>query len=708
MSSKPENQNPKSGDENPAEESIRQKKHLENAIGDAQYLIRYAATRYPHIMDHEVVKTLIEVKDKNEMKPGEEADFWIAYQKLSNQVKPVTAESIKAGLPTETDTAKVKNSKNPFAPLWLKLQGMSRVQKVMNWYIATTGAILLVVLSFQIYWVVGNQLSTQLGNLQQEERKLDPAAYDDLGLFDKDFESLQTQSVQTALVFLKWSSPWIKYVSTDGLNLFAENTQRIAQIDARLQEINNQLSADPDGKIAAANDPEKQSFLLEQLDFLNNQITNVQGQINTLQDQKSADEAELAGIKENRDAELKSLADQEATLNSELSGLKLKLITISENTPTATNTSTDTPTVATPTGTTTPTDEGTDKPATENQTGTPETEKGNNLNVPPTGTPDPNVTKCLSEGVDPTKIDQTLLRKCIDIAAQLDSIALFRQKKSESTQKEIELKANIEDITKKLNIESNEINGLITKAKSYLDAPEASRQSKQSELQDAIRALPDSKQSLGTQLDNLNQAVTYIQSQIDALQINIVSPSTTPDPNPNTTALTKVGAQIVKSLSDEKIRLEAEKYDLQIKSIQNDSGPAQLAGRFVLDILEKYLLPLFYGILGAAVFVLRSLTRQVRHMTYSEATGIQHLSHLALGALSGILVGWFSNLLSSDSFVSSVSPMAIAFLVGYNIELVFAKIDEYLVTQIRGLREKTSPVTEKSSQNTDSPSSQSE
>jgi len=682
------------------------KKLLETAINDAQYLIKYAATKYPQDIDPEVIKTLIEARDKGELEPGQETAFWLAYHKLSNQLKPVTAESIKANLPAERHPADAPTSKNPLIVFWRNLNSISKVRKAMNWRIFLAGIFLLTVLFFQIYWVIGNQLSTQLGILQQEERDLSPRTYEDPLLYEKDLKSLKTQRVQTTLVFLKWSNPWIKYVSIDGLNLFAGNTQRIAEIDARLKQIDKLLLEDPNGTIAAANDPEKQSFLLNQLVFLSNQITDVQEQINILQDQKSAYEAELAEIKANRDAELRSLTDQEAKLISDLSELRPKLIatvtliapdtstpTLPAADSTATNTSTPTPITATPT-------------ATNTSTPTP-------TSAPPTAENPTNVMKCLSEEVDSTKVDQALLKKCTDIVAQLDSITLLRQKKSESTQKEDDLKDKIEKITENLNVNPNDINDLKIEAEKYLVAPNTSPQSDQGkDLREAIRALPKKEQTLGTQLSNLNQAVTYIQSQVDALRIKIANPSTastsTPDPSPNTTTLTKVGAQIIKGLNDEKISLEAEKYELQIESIKNDSGPAQLAGRFVLDILEKYLLPFLYGILGAVVYVLRSLSRQIRHTTYSEATGIQHISHISLGALSGILVGWFSNLFSSDSFISSVSPMAIAFLVGYNIELAFSKMDEYIVARVRASRGNISPVTEDENQNADSTPSQTE
>jgi hypothetical protein len=57
---------------------------------------------------------------------------------------------------------------------------------------------------------------------------------------------------------------------------------------------------------------------------------------------------------------------------------------------------------------------------------------------------------------------------------------------------------------------------------------------------------------------------------------------------------------------------------------------------------------------------------------------VQHILSISLGALTGIMVGWFSFLLPQEStgFLGSVSPLAIAFLVGYNIELFFRLMDK--------------------------------
>ena len=142
--------------------------------------------------------------------------------------------------------------------------------------------------------------------------------------------------------------------------------------------------------------------------------------------------------------------------------------------------------------------------------------------------------------------------------------------------------------------------------------------------------------------------------------------------------------QIVSQLNQDIERLKEEKTTLerqqQADINRETSRQAQLAAQFVLAILQSYLLPLLYGILGAGTFVLRSLSKEIEDETFSDEKGTQHLLRVSLGALAGILVGWFSFLIPGETttFVGSISPLAVAFLVGYNIELFFSLMDRAL------------------------------
>ena len=162
--------------------------------------------------------------------------------------------------------------------------------------------------------------------------------------------------------------------------------------------------------------------------------------------------------------------------------------------------------------------------------------------------------------------------------------------------------------------------------------------------------------------------ILSLESEIDSLRDRVSQP--------------ELADQIISQLNQDIVRLEEERASLlsqqQSANKREAARQVQLAGQFVLVILQSYLLPLLYGILGAGTYALRFLSREVETVTYSEEAGIQHLLRFALGALAGIMVGWFSFLIPNETttFVGSISPLAVAFLVGYNIELFFSLMDK--------------------------------
>jgi hypothetical protein len=96
--------------------------------------------------------------------------------------------------------------------------------------------------------------------------------------------------------------------------------------------------------------------------------------------------------------------------------------------------------------------------------------------------------------------------------------------------------------------------------------------------------------------------------------------------------------------------------------------------------MSAYFLPLIYGLVGACAFVLRAMSRQMRELTFSttEST-LQFTLRLVLGGLAGIAVGWFLKPdPSSADIISSISPLALAFIAGYSVELVFTAMDKII------------------------------
>ena len=95
------------------------------------------------------------------------------------------------------------------------------------------------------------------------------------------------------------------------------------------------------------------------------------------------------------------------------------------------------------------------------------------------------------------------------------------------------------------------------------------------------------------------------------------------------------------------------------------------------EALQRYVLPLLYGLLGSCVYVLRTLAAQIRARSYVESVNIDFRLRTYTGALSGLVVGWFFSS-DSSSVITTLQPNAIAFLAGYSVDLLFSAMDRIL------------------------------
>ncbi len=101
----------------------------------------------------------------------------------------------------------------------------------------------------------------------------------------------------------------------------------------------------------------------------------------------------------------------------------------------------------------------------------------------------------------------------------------------------------------------------------------------------------------------------------------------------------------------------------------------RISSDFTLNALQIYFLPLLYGMLGACTYVLRRIARDIRDLTYSYDAEIRYRLRLALGALAGMAVGWFLDP-AGVAGIGNFSPLALAFLAGYNVEVFFSMMDK--------------------------------
>ncbi len=100
----------------------------------------------------------------------------------------------------------------------------------------------------------------------------------------------------------------------------------------------------------------------------------------------------------------------------------------------------------------------------------------------------------------------------------------------------------------------------------------------------------------------------------------------------------------------------------------------------LITILNQYLLPLLYGLLGGFAFVLRSLAEESKNMTYTPTSKIKYGLRIQLGALAGLVIGFLWGDFQGKSFgvVESLSPLAVAFLAGYSVDFIFRMLDSLI------------------------------
>jgi hypothetical protein len=93
-----------------------------------------------------------------------------------------------------------------------------------------------------------------------------------------------------------------------------------------------------------------------------------------------------------------------------------------------------------------------------------------------------------------------------------------------------------------------------------------------------------------------------------------------------------------------------------------------------METLNSWVLPFLYGLLGAAVFVMRSLLDP-----RSPLIGfLPSIVRVALGGTAGIIIGWFwvpSVFAAGEITTVSSIPFGLAFLAGFSIDMLFSALD---------------------------------
>lgn len=119
-----------------------------------------------------------------------------------------------------------------------------------------------------------------------------------------------------------------------------------------------------------------------------------------------------------------------------------------------------------------------------------------------------------------------------------------------------------------------------------------------------------------------------------------------------------------------------------LQGIGKQPGDAAAAAARLANIIGTAVLPVFYGLLGAAASVLRSLSQKIKTSTLSPRDRSLSLQQLALGAVVGACIGLF--IVGGDRTLIgpvTLSGSAISFIAGFGVEAVFQAL-EALISRI--------------------------
>ncbi len=89
--------------------------------------------------------------------------------------------------------------------------------------------------------------------------------------------------------------------------------------------------------------------------------------------------------------------------------------------------------------------------------------------------------------------------------------------------------------------------------------------------------------------------------------------------------------------------------------------------------LTAYVLPVLFSLLGAVAFSLRDYSTRVRARTYHPS--YTNSARIIVAVIAGAIIGLFSNITQEWN----LPPLAVAFLVGYGVEIFFTFLDSMLV-----------------------------
>lgn len=123
---------------------------------------------------------------------------------------------------------------------------------------------------------------------------------------------------------------------------------------------------------------------------------------------------------------------------------------------------------------------------------------------------------------------------------------------------------------------------------------------------------------------------------------------------------------------------------LRVNRVQDakDSYALDLLHRvdLILEVMQRYALPLLLGLLGSLTYILRTQIAQVRVHTFHRPFWSLSIARVGLGLIAGLMGGLV--ITTDESVLKALPPLALPFILGYAIEVLFAFMDKLVNTFI--------------------------
>lgn len=112
-------------------------------------------------------------------------------------------------------------------------------------------------------------------------------------------------------------------------------------------------------------------------------------------------------------------------------------------------------------------------------------------------------------------------------------------------------------------------------------------------------------------------------------------------------------------------------FNEEVAELNTRLTPIRRNSEALAFLLNQGVLPLLYGMLGAAVFLSRRYMATSSELWASNPLA-DALMRIGLGGMAGLIVGWFQ---TPDVSKLTTTPFALAFVAGFSIDIVFSLLE---------------------------------